>query len=510
MPQKGGRPKGSVRCHPGTVEIKLYPNVRGASGHGLDPWRGPYESVGDWRQAAAARVAAALTVLESARGPKGIISAQYELGFEDLVDADVRLAVLLGSGMRPDRLRAALMQLGAKFATANFDADGVLTLRASSARGSRNEASSAELVHALSCLPGLDSLISPREADLYLAVAPTAKSYAALVASIPLLRDELTRVVSQPAHEFEDRQQSLVEQFYAGDLSLEALLAQDEQNCKEAGAALDEAVKAARLQLAGLPAASTLYSDLMCLVEDRHKLSAVDLLPLTAGFFPEDEESSAEDYARPYFAQDAPAWMLREQLEVLRERRKGTLSYERKMVLEGLPQTPSGIQARWSEMLPLVDGYVAGLQRPGLTGNEASSRKIAAGMLDGVLAQHDMASRMVNKRAMRDWDGTTSILPPVTPGTEHRLNTAYRHKFVQDDLPWIHDFAGPYEGVSPTPVIIALAPYLDDVGAAQLAGVMSVRDGWQEQSVKDMMGYGSTRADAEQHVRRAAERLRLL
>jgi hypothetical protein len=507
MPQRGGRPKGSARCQPGTVEIRLDPNVRGGSGRGLHAWYGPAEDMADWQRIAARRVADALTILESAQRQQGMISAQYELGYEDAVDADVRIAGLLASGVHPDRLRAALLQLGTRFATANLNADGALTLRASSVRGPKSEASSAELAHALSCLPGFDYLFAPREADLYLAAAPTAKSYVDLVASIPLLRDELDQAVGQPATEFATRQQKLIDRFYAGELSLEALLEQDQQNSREARAALEAAAAEARLKLAGLPASSVLYTDLMLMVDGRVEKEAVTLLPLSNTYWEKvygswsDDDDSGDDFA----GLDEAG-----RLEKMRDDRWQILEFEWKRVGDLLPQAPSGTQARWSEMLPLVDGYVANLQRPGLTGNEAASRKMAAGMLDGVLAQHGMAELVLSKRVMGGWDGTTPYPPRVSGGVEHRLNTEHRYAFMAESLPWVHDFKGPYEGVSPTPVIVALAPYLDDVGAAQLAGVMSVRDGWQEQSVRDMVSvYGSTRADAERHVQRAAERLGL-
>lgn len=141
-----------------------------------------------------------------------------------------------------------------------------------------------------------------------------------------------------------------------------------------------------------------------------------------------------------------------------------------------------GESLAYDEVLPLVEGYVRNMQPPGCTGNASSSRRMASLMASAAISA-DSSLRFLARR------GEVGSAPGRIDGL-------------------VHDGSETYDGIQPTPMVIALAPYLDDQDAERLASVMVLREGWEDRSARDLASaYGVSLEVAREHVASAAARL---
>lgn len=545
MPQKGGRPKGAARCHPRTIEIKLPAAMRDASA---------------WRERAALSIDGAVAFLEAAaRGESWTDDEHATRWAEELPGPMDAAHLLIDAGVEPARMLQVLKQLKEKLVTANFDREGNITLRASTARGARGEASSQELAQALTLLPGSYDLFYSGGPDLFAAAAPTAESYADMVLSIPELESKAT-ALPRRAEAYFAAQESLLNMFSAGEIDLTELHRRDTENrlrVKQEHAADAGEIRAA---LARLPGGTPQRRDLLELLEIYEKEAHWYLVPLF-------ESDDVQDVIK-----DAAAWSELRKAAESREAEAGTGSEgagseeddDDDLYYLSSPLTSRGsrrppladenaevdektvrdyIDTLWTEihwesqyglrrdsdslisfpgghtghgdLLPLIDGYVRHLQPPGLEGNEASSRRMARAMLEAVRHSDDLLRYYTESGHTRDWSseeegsGEDSDADAYTKA--YRAEQRRRHRdddFFHTHAPYIHDRKGPYRGVAPTPVIIALAPYLDDKGALELSGAMRLGDGWEEEAARALQdAYDVTPKVARAHVQAAAAKL---
>lgn len=141
-----------------------------------------------------------------------------------------------------------------------------------------------------------------------------------------------------------------------------------------------------------------------------------------------------------------------------------------------------GASLVYDEVLPLVEGYVRNMQPPGCTGNASSSRSMASLMASAAISADSSLRRLAGR-------GEASSAPGRIEGL-------------------VHEGSETYDGIQPTPMVIALAPYLDDQDAERLASVMVLREGWQDRSARGLASaYGVSLEVAREHVASAAARL---
>jgi hypothetical protein len=546
MAQKGGRPKGSTRCHPGAVEVRLHPTVHGTPG--VPPTQvsystGSYRDMADWRSAATSQVERAIDILDAILSHDHHTAHTLSQSDETPMFSDSRIQLAIDGGTPALRIHTALHALKESFATANLSADGTFTLRAATAPGADGTPSAQELMTALSLLPDSSYLLAPAGADMFAAMAPSAKDYAAAVLDIPNIRQEAIDLPSRLIGEHERRSRGLLDDFRAGRIDLDTLCRRDRDSCDAARRAANETISNLRQRMARIPESSTQYADLAQTIAAQEARLQDGLYALSpdgtaAGLAKahaeamsyydseiegEDDGSGAlsesspgESYTRSVYAALEKVGLTggesdrcdRSELGLVTSRAYHLESEaQEKSANSGYSDHVGGYSTLPQHLLPLIDGYVTHLQPPGLKGNEESSRRMAKALLEAVTSINDSALRQQagGRGQLNGWDGSLETLPRAEHHEALRLRGDETHAL----LPYVHDFGGPYQGVSPTPVIIALAPYLTGTEALALSGQLNLQPGWEDKAVRDLVStYRVTRKAAEDHVREASGNLR--
>jgi hypothetical protein len=510
MPKTLGRPKGSQRCHPRKVTIKM-PLPHGVS---ADP-----EKLADLRATIGGSIDRVSERMKALAGDADMAGHALTLPRADEGDVTAaRVAGLLASGANPELILAALKDLRRQVSSANPDSSGALAFTASSQRGADGAPSSADLAAALGlvCVDAAESswVRLPVGPSAFLAAAPTAKSYARTIARIPETLAAAERA-ADPAARALTEQGKLVEQYEFGDITLQQLVEQDLENMREAKEEFAARVRAASVMLTEIPAGTEQYYALSRVLERSVEEGWAQLQPL----YPSLQEAERSVYGLP--GEDDPGMYELPEGEdddpgmygpPEEDYDPGMRHYDTLRYAEGLrdSRTPASVSACYPEaLLDHVDLYVSELHQSESDGNRAAARQMADLLAAGIVGSDDTMRRIRDRGVFRDWNGVDRVLDGSAASEwERRENITYGLDFLEDTLPWIHDFSGPYVAATLPPAAYALAEHLDRERSAELVGASRFPDGWQAAAAQGLMDrYGMRRADAERQVARAEEHL---